>query len=429
MSARRPRRRAARCHCGARALRRALPVALRAHCHCESCRRAHGAAFVTWIGFPSPQVRDRRKAPTSSPRTNRRRARAARSAVDCGTQALLRVGAAGPARRTSRSRRSTSRSTARPTGTRVLRRARELASIAGRDRAVTIPRADVTGIVLAGGRAGGWAASTRGWSSSTAGRWSRTCSSGSRRRSARSSINANQNVERYAAFGYPVVADAVGGFAGPLAGLHAGMTRARDAVRRDRAVRFAVPAADLVARLAAALARERARSSPSRRRSTSRIRCSRSCDATCCRISPRSSTRGGRKIDAWYAALRVVEVQFDDEADAFRNINTQRGARATATRSSAGQDRTMNAPKTLRELSCADDYDPELDAGRQGARADPPVPDAGHRRRARAHPRCARPRAGRGHRLADRRARPRQLRDGRLGGALRRSCAPTARRR
>ena len=31
---------------------------------------------------------------------------------------------------------------------------------------------------------------------------------------------------------------------------------------------------------------------------------------------------GGRKIDAWYAALRVVEVQFDDEADAFRNINT-----------------------------------------------------------------------------------------------------------
>ena len=32
--------------------------------------------------------------------------------------------------------------------------------------------------------------------------------------------------------------------------------------------------------------------------------------------------RGGRKIDAWYAALEVVEVRFDDEADAFRNINT-----------------------------------------------------------------------------------------------------------
>jgi len=31
---------------------------------------------------------------------------------------------------------------------------------------------------------------------------------------------------------------------------------------------------------------------------------------------------GGRKIDAWYASLDVVDVAFDDEADAFRNINT-----------------------------------------------------------------------------------------------------------
>jgi molybdenum cofactor guanylyltransferase len=32
--------------------------------------------------------------------------------------------------------------------------------------------------------------------------------------------------------------------------------------------------------------------------------------------------QGGRKIDAWYGSLRTVEVSFDDEADAFRNINT-----------------------------------------------------------------------------------------------------------
>jgi len=31
---------------------------------------------------------------------------------------------------------------------------------------------------------------------------------------------------------------------------------------------------------------------------------------------------GGRKIDAWYATLKTIEVAFDDEADAFRNINT-----------------------------------------------------------------------------------------------------------
>ena len=32
---------------------------------------------------------------------------------------------------------------------------------------------------------------------------------------------------------------------------------------------------------------------------------------------------GGRKIDAWYSALKVVEVSFDDEPDAFSNINTE----------------------------------------------------------------------------------------------------------
>jgi len=31
---------------------------------------------------------------------------------------------------------------------------------------------------------------------------------------------------------------------------------------------------------------------------------------------------GGRKIDAWYATIAHVEVNFDDEAEAFRNINT-----------------------------------------------------------------------------------------------------------
>jgi len=31
---------------------------------------------------------------------------------------------------------------------------------------------------------------------------------------------------------------------------------------------------------------------------------------------------GGRKIDAWYATLNVVEVAFDDEAEAFSNFNT-----------------------------------------------------------------------------------------------------------
>ena len=33
-----------------------FPSRFACHCHCESCRRAHSAAFVTWIGFPAGQV-------------------------------------------------------------------------------------------------------------------------------------------------------------------------------------------------------------------------------------------------------------------------------------------------------------------------------------------------------------------------------------
>jgi molybdopterin-guanine dinucleotide biosynthesis protein A len=33
--------------------------------------------------------------------------------------------------------------------------------------------------------------------------------------------------------------------------------------------------------------------------------------------------RGERKIDQWYSTLRVVEVAFDDEPEAFVNINTR----------------------------------------------------------------------------------------------------------
>jgi hypothetical protein len=44
------------CLCGAVRFSAALPSKWVAHCHCTYCRRAHGAAFVTWAGFPTAQV-------------------------------------------------------------------------------------------------------------------------------------------------------------------------------------------------------------------------------------------------------------------------------------------------------------------------------------------------------------------------------------
>jgi hypothetical protein len=44
------------CLCGAVRLRATLPANWVAHCHCSMCRRAHGAGFVTWVGFPRDAV-------------------------------------------------------------------------------------------------------------------------------------------------------------------------------------------------------------------------------------------------------------------------------------------------------------------------------------------------------------------------------------
>ena len=40
------------CFCGAVRFELDLPSRFCTHCHCENCRRAHGAAFVTWVTFP-----------------------------------------------------------------------------------------------------------------------------------------------------------------------------------------------------------------------------------------------------------------------------------------------------------------------------------------------------------------------------------------
>jgi hypothetical protein len=44
------------CLCGAVSFTAGLPSKWVAHCHCTRCQRAHGAAFVTWVGVDEPHV-------------------------------------------------------------------------------------------------------------------------------------------------------------------------------------------------------------------------------------------------------------------------------------------------------------------------------------------------------------------------------------
>ena len=134
-------------------------------------------------------------------------------------------------------------------------------------------------------------------------------------------INANRSAEHYAAFGYPVVADAIGGFAGPLAGLHAGLATAATPFVVTSPCDSPFLPADLVVRLSAAFDARPidiavARTFDQPHPVFALVRRS---------VLPHLAQfldGGGRKIDAWYASLAVAEVSFDDEADAFRNINT-----------------------------------------------------------------------------------------------------------
>jgi len=66
-------------------------------------------------------------------------------------------------------------------------------------------------------------------------------------------INANQNLEAYAKFGHRVVPDAIGGFAGPLAGLHAGLAAASQPLAVTVPCDSPFLPLDLVARLRRAL--------------------------------------------------------------------------------------------------------------------------------------------------------------------------------
>ena len=133
-------------------------------------------------------------------------------------------------------------------------------------------------------------------------------------------INANQNLEAYARFGHRVVPDAVGGFAGPLAGLHAGLSEARHALVLTVPCDSPFLPPDLFFRLQKQIGEKDlavARTGDQPHPVFALVR------SSVLKNLENFLAGGGRKIDAWYGSLKVIEVPFDDEAAAFRNINTR----------------------------------------------------------------------------------------------------------
>ena len=138
-------------------------------------------------------------------------------------------------------------------------------------------------------------------------------------------ISANRNLDAYARFGYRVISDEKNGsiekFAGPLAGLQQGLNEAIHPLVITVPCDSPFLPADLAQRLCAALKRENAQLAVAKTFDQPHpVFC-------LCRrdLLPHLNAflkTGGRKFDAWYSTLKVTAVNFDDEAEAFGNINT-----------------------------------------------------------------------------------------------------------
>jgi molybdopterin molybdotransferase len=167
------------------------------------------------------------------------------------------------------------------------------------------------------------------------------------------SINANQNLDAYAAFGVPVWPDETTGFAGPLAGLEAGLRHCATPYLLSAPCDSPFLPADLAARLFDALQSQGAdvalavTQEAGMRRQPHPVFCL--IRTTLLPVLSCYLAEGGRKMDGWYAGLKVAEVLFEDSA-AFRNINTLDELHSLD---------TARAPHLREVVSCLSDYDPD----------------------------------------------------------------------
>ena len=166
-------------------------------------------------------------------------------------------------------------------------------------------------------------------------------------------INANRNLEAWRAFDVPVWPDETPDFAGPLAGLEAGLRHCATPwllaapcdspfLPPDLAERLAAAVEAGDADLAFAVTRE-----PGMRPQPHPVFCL--VKASRLPILSQYLAEGGRRVDGWYKELKAVEVLFED-ADAFRNINT---------RAELQDLDSPRSPSLASVVSCLSSYDPD----------------------------------------------------------------------
>lgn len=137
-------------------------------------------------------------------------------------------------------------------------------------------------------------------------------------------INANRHLDDYAALGLPVVSDVISGYAGPLAGLHAGLSQCTTPYLLSVPCDCPYLPTDLASRLGDALISSGAQAAYAVTMNENQtehhpVFCLIKRE-TLVALSDYLNT-GGRKVITWLLSLDHAQVPFDDRA-AFLNINT-----------------------------------------------------------------------------------------------------------
>lgn len=182
------------------------------------------------------------------------------------------------------------------------------------------PRADITGVVLAGGRAQRMGGIDKGLMQLAGKPMVAHVLAALAPQVATIIVNANRNLDQYAAFGYRVAADTIGDYYGPLAGMVSAMEIAATKYVLTVPCDSPLVAYDLVARLYQALTQECADIGVAH-------------DGE--RMHPVFALlqrdllpnlqeylqSGERKIDRWFARHKVAIAYFADKPETFINVN------------------------------------------------------------------------------------------------------------
>jgi molybdopterin-guanine dinucleotide biosynthesis protein A len=187
-----------------------------------------------------------------------------------------------------------------------------------------IPRDDITGLILAGGRGSRMGGVDKGLQNHQGQPLALHALMRLSPQVGHVLINANRNLGAYESFGVPVWPDALPDFAGPLAGFLAGLEQCATPYLVTVPCDSPLFPLDLVVRLAAELESHNAEIAMAATLEDGVVRT----QPVFCLMKTavmeslvRFTHAGQRKIDRWTALHRCVEVRFD-ETQAFANANT-----------------------------------------------------------------------------------------------------------